>query len=207
MVEKYKKPPGRPRGFDMEQAIQAARDVFWNKGYDGTSLDDLQEAMGIGRPSLYHAFGDKRSLFLRTLEHYNQNVAAKALGQLRSSSDVHQALRALFCQVASNTYADSRQLGCMVGCVAASVDDPTVKAYLSSSGVAVQQLLETRLQEAVEQGQLPADFPVHSRARRSFELMLGLGFRARSGATLDELLLDAEDCANLITARPVADKN
>src|SRR5579862_265007 len=66
---------GRPRAFDLEKALHRAMQVFWRKGYLGTSLSDLTEAMGINRPSLYAAFGNKKALFRRAVERYFQGPA------------------------------------------------------------------------------------------------------------------------------------
>ena len=85
-----KRPRGRPREYDPEEALDAAMGVFWARGYAATSLTDLSEATGMNRPSLYAAFGDKRSVFLRALHRYSarmarevgQALAAVALGDL-----------------------------------------------------------------------------------------------------------------------------
>ncbi|WP_428641515.1 TetR/AcrR family transcriptional regulator [Roseibium sp.] len=65
--------PGRPRNFDEAAALEAAMNVFWQKGFEATSLDDLTKAMGLSRSSFYGAFGDKQSLFLRAVQHYSNN--------------------------------------------------------------------------------------------------------------------------------------
>src|SRR5438874_10454761 len=67
---------GRPRAFDVDEALDQALKVFWRKGYQGTSLPDLTRAMGINRPSLYAAFGNKQSLFCKALHRYNKEHAA-----------------------------------------------------------------------------------------------------------------------------------
>ena len=69
---------GRPRAYDPQAAIARAAETFWKAGYAGTSLDDLVEATGMNRPSLYAAFGDKRDLYLKTLEHYRDEGRALA---------------------------------------------------------------------------------------------------------------------------------
>src|SRR5579864_6292832 len=67
---------GRPRSFDKERALDAALRIFWEKGYEGAALSDLTEAMGINRPSLYAAFGDKEALFRQVLDRYQQGPVA-----------------------------------------------------------------------------------------------------------------------------------
>src|SRR3569833_1450941 len=82
MITKPPRPRGRPRNFDELEALDQATQVFWSKGYDGVTIDDLVEGMGVGRPSLYAVFGDKRTLFLRSLKAYAEKkgaLAAKAL--------------------------------------------------------------------------------------------------------------------------------
>src|ERR1700689_4628338 len=82
MVQNTAKPRGRPRSFDEAEALEKATQVYWSKGYDGVTIDDLVAGMGVGRPSLYSIFGDKRTLFLRVLRAYAEEkgaLAAKAL--------------------------------------------------------------------------------------------------------------------------------
>ena len=74
--EKVKSALGRPRAFDAEKALDRAMQVFWRKGYLGTSLSDLTDAMGINRPSLYAAFGNKKSLFRKALDRYFKGPSA-----------------------------------------------------------------------------------------------------------------------------------
>jgi AcrR family transcriptional regulator len=68
----------RPRSFDPDEALDLARDVFWEKGFQGTSLDDVTAATGLAKPSLYAAFGDKNALFLKVLERYHARIVANA---------------------------------------------------------------------------------------------------------------------------------
>ena len=82
MIPKTTRTRGRPRSFDELEAVEKATQVFWSKGYDGVTIDDLVAGMGVGRPSLYAVFGDKRTLFLRVLRAYAEKkgaLAAKAM--------------------------------------------------------------------------------------------------------------------------------
>ena len=84
MIQNTTKPRGRPRSFDEMEALEKATQVFWSKGYDGVTIDDLVAGMGVGRPSLYAVFGDKRTLFLRVLRAYAETKGAGA-GSERAS--------------------------------------------------------------------------------------------------------------------------
>ena len=75
-LRKPSRPNGRPRSFDFDDALDAAMQVFWRKGYEGASLSDLTQAMGINRPSLYAAFGNKNTLFRKALDRYAEGPAA-----------------------------------------------------------------------------------------------------------------------------------
>jgi AcrR family transcriptional regulator len=90
MFQNAARPRGRPRSFDERDALEKATQVFWSKGYDGVTIDDLVAGMGVGRPSLYSVFGDKRTLFLRVLKAYAETkgaLAAKALFSPRTLRD------------------------------------------------------------------------------------------------------------------------
>src|SRR3954464_13164143 len=92
MIQNDPKPRGRPRGFDEREALERATQVFWSKGYDGVTIDDLVAGMGVGRPSLYSVFGDKRTLFLRALRAYAEKKGAGAARALFSPPNLRDSL-------------------------------------------------------------------------------------------------------------------
>src|ERR1041385_9186170 len=94
MVQNSIKARGRPRSFDEGEALEKAIQVFWSKGYDGVTIDDLVAGMGVGRPSLYAVFGDKRMLFLRVLRAYAERKGALAAKPLLSPGTLRDSLAA-----------------------------------------------------------------------------------------------------------------
>src|SRR3954462_11696535 len=92
MIPKPTRPRGRPRNFDELEALEKAIHVFWSKGYDGVTIDDLVDGMGVGRPSLYAVFGDKRTLFLRSLNAYTEKKGSSAAKALLSPRSLRDAL-------------------------------------------------------------------------------------------------------------------
>src|SRR6201996_836107 len=92
MIQKTARPRGRPRSFDETGGVEKATQVFGSKGYDGVTIDDLVAGMGVGRPSLYAVFGDKRKLFLRVLRAYAERKGALAAKALLSPKALRDAL-------------------------------------------------------------------------------------------------------------------
>ena len=82
----------RPRSFDTDQALDLARDVFWRKGFQSTSLDDITAATGLAKPSLYAAFGDKNAMFLKVLERYHASIVADAERILNEGASAREAI-------------------------------------------------------------------------------------------------------------------
>src|SRR5579884_3655403 len=92
MVQNATRPRGRPRSFDEKQALEKAIQVFWSKGYDGVTIDDLVAGMGVGRPSLYAVFEDKKTIFLRALKIYAEAKGARASQALLAPQSLRGSL-------------------------------------------------------------------------------------------------------------------
>jgi AcrR family transcriptional regulator len=197
MVKKYVRLRGRPRTFDESEAVLQATKVFWTKGYDGATLDDLVDGMGVRRPSIYAIFGDKSTLFMRCLEEYAMRAAVAAQEQI-SKTDVHDAISGILKLSVENATSEGAPLGCMLVCVAPLVDNKMVRDYVAHMVKQTTAAIEQRLQEGIDAGELPKSFPVALRARQTMDISGGLVVRARIGAPREELLIDAEAGANLI---------
>jgi TetR/AcrR family transcriptional regulator, copper-responsive repressor len=203
MVEKTRQ-RGRPRSFDSDVVLDSAAQVFWAKGFADTSLDDLSAAMGMGRPSIYNAFGDKEALFMRALERYRDTTGSGPLRAMDTEDSIRNALNAFFRQIVEYTTADRSHLGCLVGSVAPVTEIPEVRRFLKENLVATEASIAERLSAAVQHGQLPSDYSPKRGARRAINAMLSLAARARLGSSREELFSDAEDATSMVLGTRIA---
>src|SRR5579885_3683510 len=127
MIQKTGRPRGRPRNFDESAALAKAIQVFWLKGYDGVTIDDLVAGMGVGRPSLYSIFGGKRTLFLRVLKDYAEKKGALAAKALLSPPTLRDSLAGFLKHVVETATAKGCARGCLLMCVAPLVDDAEIR--------------------------------------------------------------------------------
>ena len=142
---------GRPRAYDPKTALARAADTFWKAGYAGTSLDDLAAATGMNRPSLYAAFGDKRELYLKTLEHYRNEYRELARKTLADDPTLRVFLKRFY-DTALGIYlaGDGGPRGCYSIGTAATVAtvDPDVRAFLADSVRSTDAFLKSRIDVA-----------------------------------------------------------
>jgi AcrR family transcriptional regulator len=198
MIQKDRQPRGRPRTFDENEALERAIQVFWAKGYDGVTIDDLVASMGVGRPSLYAIFGDKQALFLRCLRTYAEKKGARAAEALLTPADVRDGVRGLLRYSVESATEKGSAWGCLMTCVAPLVDDVKVRKFLLRASAETVALIERRLREGVAAGELPSEFPVAERARQILDFSRGLTARARMETSREELLRDADRAAKLV---------
>jgi AcrR family transcriptional regulator len=182
-------PKGRPREFCTEMALAAALRVFWSKGYEGASLADLTEAMGITKPSLYAAFGNKEALFHKALDLYEAeklDYTREALVQPTARAVAEYYMRgALDAQTSS---CDPK--GCMgvINSVACGAEADSIKADVIARRRSSQALLVERFEEARRTGDLPAHVDPVGLTSYLYALLQGMAIQAGSGATREELL-------------------
>jgi len=198
MVQNAARPRGRPRSFDERDALEKATQVFWSKGYDGVTIDDLVAGMGVGRPSLYAVFGDKRTLFLRALKDYAEKKGALAAKALLSPQKLRDSLAAFLRHVVVTATEKGSATGCLLVCVAPVVDDPEVRQFLRNAAAGGAALVEGRFRDAISAGEIPSDFPVAVRAIQVTDLARGLTMRAHMGTPRKTLLRDAEEAVDLV---------
>lgn len=175
---------GRPRCFDADQALDCALEVFWRKGYEGASLPDLTRAMGINRPSLYAAFGNKRSLFRMAMDRYAAGPAGYVAAALRQPT-ARRAVEALF-RGAVRLLADPRHpRGCLVvqGALACGSAGEAVRKELIERRAASEAAIRRRLERARAEGEFPADVRPEDLARYIATVLHGLSVQAVGGAS------------------------
>ena len=198
MVQKAARLRGRPRSFDERDALEKATQVFWSKGYDGVTIDDLVVGMGVGRPSLYSVFGDKRTLFLRTLKDYAEKKGALAAKALLSPQTLRDSLAAFLKHAVKTATEKGSARGCLLVCVAPLVNDAEVRQFLQNAAAGGAVLVERRFRDAIIAGEIPSDFPVAVRASQLIDFARGLTMRALIGTPRKTLLRDAEEAADLV---------
>ncbi len=162
--------------------------VFWKQGYEGASLQDLTVAMGINRPSLYAAFGDKRELFRKALDRYEAQSCymTEAAAQPTARGFALTLLRG----VAGYTTDEAHPPGCLVvqGALAGGARNECIRQELIGRRDAVERLVCQRLERAREEGDLPADSDPADLARYLITVVRGLAVQAAGGAGREELL-------------------
>jgi len=177
---------GRPREFDLEEALAAALRVFWEKGYEGASLTDLTEAMGITRPSLYAAFGNKEALFKRALDLYETEKLAYVGRALDAPTARGVAQRLLEGSIENVTSECPGCLGVIVSVSCGSTESPIqqdVRARAQSSRTALVE----RMQRAIDEGDFTLPVSADAMTQYLMAVLQGLAVQAGTGATREQL--------------------
>jgi len=184
---------GRPREFDTELALDRAMELFWRKGYEGTSLSDLTDTLGITRPSLYAAFGNKEALFRTVLERYEANIVTYREKALNAAS-AHEVARELL-EGAADLFGDKRTpAGCLgvQSALACGEEAEPIRQELIANRTAGERALRQRLKRAKAEGDLPADSNTAGLARFLSAVVYGMAVLSAGGANHKELLQVAE---------------
>ncbi|WP_046726867.1 TetR/AcrR family transcriptional regulator [Streptomyces humi] len=180
---------GRPRSFDREVALVQATLLFWQHGYEGTSVADLTAAMGISPPSLYAAFGDKRALFTEVVDRYGSTFGAFMGNALAEESDARTGFARMLDEAAVSYTDPTHPAGCLVISAATNYSPATadVERDLRTRRAANIGSFEERLNEAKALGSLPAGTDTRALAVYFAAVVQGLSQQARDGATTEEL--------------------
>ena len=181
-------PKGRPREFDLDAAVEKAMQVFWARGYEGASIAELTAAMGISRPSLYAAFGDKRRLFGIALKHYAngpRGFGAKALA-LPVTRD---AVEALLYGVVELSTRVSGPKGCLYthAALACGPEAEAIRDETNQLRLAGEEKLLARLQKGRDEGELPVSENLPALAKYIATVAQGITVQGAAGVPLEAL--------------------
>lgn len=189
MDQDKKRPRGRPREFDRSEALVKALKLFWAKGYEQTTITDICSALGINPPSLYAAFGNKTSLFLEAVRHYEIAYWEAPAQRFLADPDIHHAVYAYFQEAAAIMISPSAPCGCMtvVAAINISASETEIIAELKRLRQAPAEMFTVRLRQAMNDGQIPLDANVPVIALGLTALLEGMSLQAREGIYLADL--------------------
>lgn len=187
-----RRPRGRPREFDRDQALARAVEVFWSKGYEAASLADLTRAMGINPPSLYAAFGDKESLFIEAVQRYHENVQRTC--PYAGEATARAAVARLLTELATLFTDRSHPAGCLavMAMVTSSTSSARLQRMLADERANAKARLRERIHRGVKEGDLPRDTDVSALTEFYVAVIMGMSLSAREGASRKALLTMVE---------------
>jgi AcrR family transcriptional regulator len=179
---------GRPRAFDMDQALDQALHVFWEKGYEGTSIADLTKAIGINPPSLYAAFGNKETLFKKVLNRYEAR-RDEIFEEAFAAPTARQAIERLLESVAERLSGKDGPSGCLMvqAALCGGEECDSVRKDLAARRAQGEILIRKRLERGKKEGDLPKDADLVGLARYLATVMQGMAVQAAGGASRKEL--------------------
>lgn len=197
-------PMARPRKFDEQQVLDTAREQFWAGGYAATRMDDIAAATGLGKGSLYGAFGGKQDLFHRVFDDYCSAIVDATAQQLRGDdANAYARLSAHIHAVAAATAADTAQRGCLLAKGAAELaeHDKTVAERAHTAVEALRTLLEHDITACQRNGDLDADADPGQLAVLVLAVLRGIEALGKAGAD-EETLTDIARTALAVLPRP-----
>jgi AcrR family transcriptional regulator len=176
---------GRPRSFDRDEALESAMRLFWSRGYEGTSISDLTEAMGVAPPSLYGAYGDKKRLFLEAVERYEQTIGCFARKALTEEATAEGAVRRLLHDAVKSFAGPNNPKGCLMvlGATNCSAESAEVGEALAERRRAAEAVVCARLLAGQAAGEFAEHTDVDALAALVTATLFGLAIKARDGAS------------------------
>ncbi|CAN7355547.1 TetR/AcrR family transcriptional regulator [Trinickia sp. LjRoot230] len=180
---------GRPRGFNREAALQQAMEVFWERGYESTSVAALAAAMNINPPSLYAAFGDKEALFREAVAHYRAADGSLTGKALREAPTAREAVEGMLMMAAHTLTLPDKPNGCLVvlGATNCSPSSRPVDVFLHDVRMASVRDIRARLADAVANAELPPDSDIEQMTAYFVTVLHGMSLQARDGVTRQAL--------------------
>jgi TetR/AcrR family transcriptional regulator, transcriptional repressor for nem operon len=178
----------RPKSFDEDTVLDQAVQLFWERGYDGTSLADLEAHLGLGRQSLYNSFGDKQALFLKALDRYERHAGA-AVDQLAASDAGLEAIRRFFHWAVDSQTAPGPRRGCLLNNTICEIGGADAEVQLRSNRArdTLARAFRRALTRAKAREEVPRDLDVEATATLLVVQNYGLNILGRTGTAPAEL--------------------
>ena len=175
----------RSRQFDERQALIAAMLVFWEKGYEGTSIHDLEQAMGLNRTSIYNAFGNKRAIFNRVMLCYKESVMSSLFAAMDEAPDIREGVRRLLNGALEIHFDEDNPGGCLVvlSVLESGQHDAESRTAMQQTLHDLKSALQVRLSKARKAGELPRDLDVGSTATTISTTMTGMMVMGKANFT------------------------
>ncbi|WP_028937985.1 TetR/AcrR family transcriptional regulator [Pseudonocardia spinosispora] len=194
----------RPRKFDEARVMRAVRDQFWSAGYAGTSLDDLTRVTGLGRGSLYGAFGDKHTLYLRAFGEYCTETVGEIRRRLSGPGDAYERLATHVREVAAAVASDMERRGCMMAKSTAELaaTDPEVASRASVAFTDLHAALTDCVREAQRDGALSSTADAEALAGLLLAVLRGLEALGKGGVSGSLLTATADQALALLPQGP-----
>ncbi|MEV6971886.1 TetR/AcrR family transcriptional regulator [Kitasatospora sp. NPDC093806] len=188
---------GRPRSFDREAALEQALRLFWERGYEATSVADLTAAMGIRPPSLYAAFGDKRALFDEVIARYRETYGAYSTRAMDEEPTARAGIARMLHESAAEATDPEHPWGCLMISSTVNCTSPEVAEAVRELRNANVRALESRIRADVAAGHEPPGTDPAALANFTAVVLQGMSQRARDGATRAELEQVAADAMRI----------
>jgi AcrR family transcriptional regulator len=184
-----KRPAGRPREFDRDRALEKARDAFWTRGYEGTSITDLVATLGLASARIYAAFGSKEDLFREAVALYEADEGSFAARALKEEPTARQAIERMLREAVEVYTKPGRPRGCMVvsAAVNCAVENDRVRAWLSNLRRRQRKSIIERLKSGIRAGELRPDTDAEALGDYFAAIMHGLSVQARDGVSRERL--------------------
>jgi AcrR family transcriptional regulator len=199
-----KRPPGRPKGFIPEEALDRAVEMFWEHGYEGVDVDRIARAVNVTKPALYRAFGDKSTLLLRAVERYALTYGAPKMAAFQAEPNIRKAVTAFFEDTVNQAAGDARG-GCMMAAAALGQSDRVteIRSWLAKGFTVSADIFAKRFEQEMKAGQLTRTPSAKARGRALVDLLQGLQLRAKTGVAREELLEDARNYVSMILGKEI----
>jgi len=185
---------GRPRTFDRDEALKKAMYVFWEKGYEGTSMADLIQSIGMKAPSIYAAFGNKDAIFKEVVLHYLPIVAKGQLGVLNNTATIYEAVEKTLSECVRLFTSEENPHTCLImtAAINASPEHQEHVEFLRAMRSDYKESWKKRFERAKEDAQLSAGLEPHQLAEYFVTIIQGMALSAKDGANREALTKTSE---------------